>query len=167
MSSISPAILLPSAERAASGVRVRRVKASDIAAVISLDARVTKLPKPEYWTDVYQRYGKQRPEQNFFLVAERSGRKGRRMVGFMVGEIRAWEFGSAPCGWVFALSIEPEERLLGAGSALFEAMAGQFRKAGVAKMRTMVARDSRLPMLFFRSEGMSAGPYIQLEKEIA
>jgi hypothetical protein len=84
----------------------------------------------------------------------------------MVGEIRAWEFGSAPCGWVFALSIEPEERLSGAGTALFEAMAGKFRQAGVEKMRTMVARDSRLPMLFFRGEGMRAGPYIQLEKEI-
>jgi len=31
----------------------------------------------------------------------------------------------------------------------------------------MVARDSRLPMMFFRSEGLVAGPYIQLEKEIA
>ena len=33
-------------------------------------------------------------------------------------------------------------------------------------MRTMVARDSRLPLLFFRSEGMMAGPYIQLEKDL-
>jgi hypothetical protein len=33
-------------------------------------------------------------------------------------------------------------------------------------MRTMVARDGRLPLLFFRSEGMIAGPYIQLEKDL-
>jgi GNAT superfamily N-acetyltransferase len=134
--------------------------------VISLDARVTKLPKPTYWADVYRRYGTQQLDRNFFLVAERPSRKGRRLVGFMVGEIRAWEFGSAPCGWVFALSIEPEERLSGAGSVLFETMAAEFRKAGIEKMRTMVARDNQLPMLFFRSEGMTAGPYIQLEKEI-
>jgi hypothetical protein len=30
----------------------------------------------------------------------------------------------------------------------------------------MVARDNRLHLLFFRSEGMMAGPYIQLEKEL-
>jgi GNAT superfamily N-acetyltransferase len=166
MPSNSAAILLPLSGRTSDAFRVRRVKGSDIAAVISLDARVTKLPKPDYWADVYRRYGRQRLEQNFFLVAERGSRKRRQVVGFMVGEIRAWEFGSAPCGWVFALSIEPEERLSGAGTALFEAMAGEFRKAGVEKMRTMVARDSRLPMLFFRGEGMRAGPYIQLEKEI-
>jgi len=30
----------------------------------------------------------------------------------------------------------------------------------------MVARDGLLPLLFFRSEGMMAGPYIQLEKDL-
>jgi len=34
-------------------------------------------------------------------------------------------------------------------------------------MRTMVARDHRWHLMFFRSEGMTAGPYIQLECEIA
>ena len=38
--------------------------------------------------------------------------------------------------------------------------------AGVSKMRTMVARDGHLPLLFFRSEGMIAGPYTQLEKDL-
>jgi hypothetical protein len=37
----------------------------------------------------------------------------------------------------------------------------------VTKLRTMVARDHPLPMRFFRGEGMVAGPYIQLEKDIA
>jgi hypothetical protein len=33
-------------------------------------------------------------------------------------------------------------------------------------MRTMVARDNRLHLLFFRSAGMVAGPYLQLEKDL-
>jgi hypothetical protein len=36
----------------------------------------------------------------------------------------------------------------------------------MSKMRTMVARDNRLHSLFFRGEGMMAGPYIQLEKDL-
>jgi hypothetical protein len=52
------------------------------------------------------------------------------------------------------------------GRALLYAISSEFKKAGVSKMRTMVARDARLPMLFFRSEGMMAGPYIQLEKDL-
>ena len=148
-------------------VRVRRVRAADIPHVIGLDTRVTKLAKAEYWNDVFRRYGKQRLHERFFLVAEsRATKASARVLGFIIGEIRAWEFGSTPCGWVFALSVEPEMRLQSIGNALFEAISNEFKKAGVSKMRTMVARDGRLPMLFFRSEGMMAGPYIQLEKDL-
>lgn len=148
-------------------VRVRRVQAADIPHVVALDARITKFAKAEYWNDAFRRYGKRRPHERFFLVAKyRLDRTDSRVLGFIIGEIRAWEFGSMPCGWVFALSVEPEMRLRGVGSALLEAVSGEFKKAGVGKMRTMVARDARLPLLFFRSEGMMAGPYIQLEKDI-
>jgi len=147
----------------AQAVSVRRVRAADMDKVVALDAQVTKLPKPDYWSDVFTRYGKQRPTERFFLVAEAPD---SRLAGFIVGEVRAWEFGSTPCGWVFALSVAPDVRLAGAGSALLDAISAEFRQAGVDKMRTMVARDAQLPMLFFRSEGMMAGPYIQLEKDL-
>ncbi|MBZ0146980.1 MAG: GNAT family N-acetyltransferase [Pseudorhodoplanes sp.] len=148
-------------------VRVRRVQAADIPHVIALDTRVTRLAKATYWNDIFHRYGKQRRHERFFLVAEnRTRRVESRVLGFIIGEIRAWEFGSAPCGWVFALSVEPKMRLHGIGSAMLDAISVEFKKAGVSKMRTMVARDGRLPLLFFRGEGMMAGPYIQLEKDL-
>jgi ribosomal protein S18 acetylase RimI-like enzyme len=148
-------------------VRVRRVQAADIPYVIGLDTRVTKLAKAEYWNDVFVRYGKRRLHERFFLVAEsRVDKADPHVLGFIIGEIRAWEFGSTPCGWVFALSVEPEARLQSVATDLFEAISNEFKKAGVSKMRTMVARDAQLPMLFFRSEGMMAGPYIQLEKDL-
>ena len=148
-------------------VLVRRVKVTDIPQVIALDARVTRLPKAEYWSEVFRRYGKRRWHERFFLVAEnRKNLLGTSVVGFIIGEIRAWEFGSSPCGWVFALSVAPEARLHGIGSALLDKISVEFKKAGVDKIRTMVARDGRLPLSFFRSKGMMAGPYIQLEKDL-
>jgi len=110
---------------------------------------------------------KQRLRERFFLVAEGcTDGADSHVLGFIIGEVRAWEFGSTPCGWVFALSVEPEMRLQSVATELFEAISNEFKKAGVGKMRTMVARDAHLPMLFFRSEGMMAGPYIQLEKDL-
>ena len=92
--------------KADTAVRVRRVQAADIPQVIGLDTRVTRLAKAEYWNDVFRRYGKQRLDERFFLVAEnRTGKAKPRVLGFIIGEIRAWEFGSTPCGWVFALSV--------------------------------------------------------------
>jgi len=154
-------------ETISAGLQVRRVQAADIPQVIALDTRVTKLAKPDYWNDVYRRYGKRRLHERFFLIAQnRINRTDPTVLGFIIGEIRAWEFGSTPCGWVFALSVEPNTRLQGIGCALLEAISREFKKAGVGKMRTMVERGAQLPLLFFRSEGMMAGPYIQLEKDL-
>jgi ribosomal protein S18 acetylase RimI-like enzyme len=155
------------ASKADAAVRVRRVKASDMANVIALDAHITKLPKADYWNDVFRRYGRQRLNERFFLVAEDRAEPGDpHLLGFIIGELRAWEFGSEPCGWVFALSVDPDARLQGSGRALLDAISAEFKKAGVNKMRTMVERNTILQMLFFRSAGMMAGPYLQLEKDL-
>ena len=151
--------------RAKSPVTVRRVRTGDIEHVIALDRRVTGLAKPDYWRDIFDRYGKRRLEERFFLIAEPSDQKSRLpILGFIIGEVRVWEFGSEPCGWVFALSVDARARLRGVGQALFAAISDEFRKAGVKKMRTMVVRDNLLHLMFFRGEGMMAGPYIQLER---
>ena len=139
----------------------------DVPGVVALDERVTGLAKPGYWQDVFERYGRRRLHERMFLVAQQpcTGRPAP-LLGFVVGEVRAWEFGSAPCGWVLVLSVEPRARLHGIGRALLDVLAEEFRAAGMTKMRTMVARDNRLHLLFFRSEGMMAGPYLQLEKDL-
>lgn len=143
---------------------IRRVQMDDLGGIIALDQRVTGLAKRGYWREILNSHGRDRRSERFFLVAET--REQKDLIGFIIGEIRAWEFGSAPCGWILALSVAPEARLHGVGEALFEAISAEFKKGGVDKMRTMVARDNRLHLLFFRGEGMIAGPYIELEKDL-
>ncbi|HUX73241.1 MAG TPA: GNAT family N-acetyltransferase [Steroidobacteraceae bacterium] len=155
----------PQAGERADAFVVRAAERADVAAVTALDERITGLAKSAHWLELYDRQKKAGQHAGIFLVAIGGGAPVR-LFGFIVGEIRAWEFGSAPCGWVYALSVDPGSRLQGVGEALLETMAEEFRAAGIAKMRTMVSRDNLLPMLFFRGEGMMAGPYIQLEKDL-
>ncbi len=89
-------------------MRVRRVQVADIPQIIALDAQVTKLAKADYWNDVFSRYGKRRPHERFFLVAELPGEGVRPcVVGFIIGEIRAWEFGSATDSRVLSATNKP------------------------------------------------------------
>lgn len=146
---------------------IRRVRESDLDHVIDLDARVTGQAKPDYWRDIFERYATRRLDERFFLIAQGPGADTEYPVlGYIVGEVRGWEFGSEPCGWIFAFSVEPGTRQQGVGEHLFQAMSRAFKSAGITTMRTMVARQNQLHMAFFRSEGMVAGPYIQLEMEI-
>lgn len=140
-------------------LKVRPAEPSDVPAVIALDAETTGLEKPAYWSDLFERYGR-RTQDRFFLIAEH----GEQPVGFIVGEVRAWEFGSPPSGWIFAINVKPGTRLLGVGSHLFDSICACFRLAGVQKVRTMLSKEATLLMSFFRSQGMRAGPFIELEK---
>ncbi len=157
----------PAAEGVGNTVKIRAAVEADLGPVASLDERVTGIGKLDYWHDIYERYSTRRTQQRFFLVAEPAQpMPGRSILGYIVGAVRAWEFGSEPCGWIFAFSVDPDSRLQGLGEHLFEAISDKFMAAGITTMRTMVARDNQLHMAFFRSEGMTAGPYIQLEKEL-
>ena len=57
----------------------------------------------------------------------------------------------------------PDDRLRKVGSRLFETVCRRFRESGVKTVRTMLARDDGLNMVFFRSQGMMGGTFIQLE----
>jgi ribosomal protein S18 acetylase RimI-like enzyme len=140
-------------------VRVRPAEPADLTDVVALDSENTGISKVAYWKDRFDWYAGRHPER-FFLVAE----KGGELLGFIVGEVRAWEFGSPPSGWIFAVQVRSSARLHGLGTMLYDAICVRFRKAGVHHVRTMVAKDAQLLLSFFRSLGMIAGPFLQLEK---
>jgi ribosomal protein S18 acetylase RimI-like enzyme len=147
-----------------SAVTVRPVRRTDLDQVIAIDATVTGLEKRSYWERVYRRYGlASGRDQRHFLVAL----AGERVVGFLIGEVRDWEFGSPPCGWVFAIDVDPAARQGGVGAQLLAELSERFRRAGVIKLRTLLARDNTLVLSFFRSQGMMAGPLIPLEMDLA
>ena len=142
-------------------IHIRRASVSDLPAITTFDERSDKDANPGYWQEMFARYGDDHDTQ-LFLVCEQES----EIVGFIIGEVRDWEFGSRPCGWVFALGVRPDVRLGGVASRLYAAICEFFKVAGVDKVRTMVARQNNDFHSFFRSQGMMAGPYIQLEKDL-
>ena len=155
---------LPStaAPAASSALSIRAVRRGDLNAVIEMDAMVTGLEKRDYWSSLYRRYADAVATGRHFLVATVND----KVVGFVIGEVRDWEFGSPPCGWVFAIDVRPDARLSGTATELLHAICQGFRKAGVSKVRTLLSRDNTLILSFFRSQGMMIGPFIPLEMDL-
>jgi len=158
--SVEPARRLASAGDAAPSIR--EATAADLDQIIAIDAEITGLKKVDYWFEVFHRYGSRARQQRHFLVAESDG----RIEGFILGEIRDWEFGEPPCGWVFGISVRPGARLGGIGTRLLDALCAGFKRAGVTKVMTLLARENTLVMSFFRAHGMMAAPFLALEREI-
>jgi len=142
-------------------MNIREVSAADVDAIIDIDSEISEAVKPQYWRDTVEKYHR-KEEAGFFLVAEQA----ERVVGFIIGEIRAWEFGSSPCGWVFVIGVKRDQRLRGVGTRMLDALCQCFRRRGITRVRTMIARQDHELLAFFRSHGMLAGPYQQLEKSL-
>lgn len=141
--------------------KIRKARRADLAQVVAIDARITGIRKPAYWAGILRRYGGREPGRYFLVLTE-----GTKVQGYIVGEIRDWEFGSPPCGWVFGIGVRPDARLRGAGTRLLDAVCEAFRARGVSTVRTLLARDNALVLAFFRSQGLMAAPFIALETSL-
>jgi ribosomal protein S18 acetylase RimI-like enzyme len=146
----------------APAVAVRPARPADLPSIVALDAEATGMRKAAYWKERFSWYTRDHRDR-FFLVAERAG----HVSGFILGDIRAWEFGSPPSGWIFGINVKRSERLHGIGTLLCDAICARFRGAGVEMVRTMPSRDAQLVMAFFRGQGFVAGPFVLLEKRLS
>lgn len=155
---------MPRQDQEAITVTIRPASLRDASDIVALDDHVTGENKAAFWTDILTRYsGDSAADERFFLVAEAGD---GQLAGFIVGEIRAWEFGSPPCGWVIALNVNPQLRERGIGTQLFDALGEEMSALGITTIRTMVRRDDKVNLSFFRGEGLAAGPYIELERHL-
>ncbi len=117
-------------------VRVRPLDELDIGGVVRIDERITGQYRPDFWEHRVTFYLRRDPEAS--RVAEIDG----KVVGFMLGDVRAGEFGiEQPSGWIERFGIDPDHRGRDLGKQMFDEIVGHFRAQGATAVRTLV--DSR------------------------
>ncbi len=140
--------------------RVRLLAKRDLEDVIRIDAIHTGAEQPEYWTRLFREFlGRSPGHTRVGLAAEVGG----IVAAFLFAEVRAFEFGSEPCGWILEVGVDPSFERVGIASALLDDAVQRLRATGVTKVRTMVRRNNVPVLTFFRTNGFSGGPYVQLE----
>jgi ribosomal protein S18 acetylase RimI-like enzyme len=144
-------------------LKLRELERKDLSEVARIDAVRTGLLKKDYWTEVFK---------DFFDSTDGSLRIGLAaegesgLAGYLLGEVRAFEFGSGACGWIFAVATDVPYARTGVASGLLAETSRRFREAGVTRLRTMVRRNDIPVLSFFRSNGFAGGPYVQLELDL-
>lgn len=147
---------------------VRNLRREDLEDVVRIDGEHTGETKPEYWRDVFAEFfGQRRRPMSVGLCVEGAGVEGPDgLRGYLLGEVRAVEFGSEPCGWVFAVGVHREDLRKGIATALLAEAVSRFKSMGVGCVRTMVRRNDVPILSFFRHCGFEGGPYAQLELDL-
>ncbi len=144
-----------------SSVRVRPADELDLDAITTIDERITGQYRPDNWERRLTYYLRRDPLSP--LVAELDG----RVVGFMLGELRAGEFGfDDTTGWVEVLGVDPDCRGLGVGQKLADGMFEHFRNSGAVAVRTLVDTERGDLLQFFSRVGFEPAPLSALFKRL-
>jgi ribosomal protein S18 acetylase RimI-like enzyme len=143
------------------GVILRPVSELDIEAVCAIDEKLSGKDRPGEWERRISYYIRRDPELSLVAV------EGKRVVGFMLGEVRAGEFGlEEPAGWIEVLGVDPECQGRSVGKKLLEGMLAGFKARGAKAVRTLVNEGGQKELLgFFEAGGFKSTPIRTLERK--
>ena len=142
-------------------VRVRSLDELDIGSIVRIDERLTGIYRPDIWERRVGYYLRRDPEAS--RVAEVDG----KVVGFMLGDLRAGEFGiEDPSGWVERFGIDPDYRGRDLGRQLYGAITRHFEERGATMVRTMVDERDGSVAGFLTALGLAPSPFKALESRL-
>ncbi len=139
-------------------VTVRRMHTQDTESVLRIDEKITGRPCEAQWESRIIDALARNPLG--CLVAEAEG----RVVGFILADIRGWEFAIPKSGWIEIVGVDPEYHGKGVARALIEKLGIYFRNQNVERVMTMVNWNDGGLVGFFRALGFERSEFIILEK---
>jgi ribosomal protein S18 acetylase RimI-like enzyme len=145
----------------ATEVAIRPVDELDIEEIAAIDEGIGGRYRPEVWEKRIFYYLRRDPEGSFVATAR------GKVVGFMLGEVRAGEFGmEEPTGWVEVLGVDPGFQGRAIGRQLAAAMLDRFRAQGAHRVQTLVDQGRPQIESFFTALGFRAAPVKALALEL-
>ncbi|MBI5577173.1 MAG: GNAT family N-acetyltransferase [Deltaproteobacteria bacterium] len=139
-------------------VTVRRMSPQDTESILKINEKITGRPHEAQWESRIIDLLARNPLG--CLVAESEG----TVVGFVLGDIRGWEFAIPKSGWIEIVGVDPDCQGKGVARALIEKLGIYFRNHNVEQVLTMVNWNDAGLVGFFRALGFERSEFIVLEK---
>jgi ribosomal protein S18 acetylase RimI-like enzyme len=147
-----------------SAIRIRLMTADDFDAVVGIDAKVLKAPRPEYYAAKFEKLFKSVDYLPTSLVAEQ---EDGTVVGFVMGELFMGEYGIYQQeASLDTIGIDPDHQREGIGKLLIDEFMDHCKRIGVKKMNTLVNLDDAKMIHFFSKNRFNPSKTINLERNL-
>lgn len=139
-------------------LKIRSIEARDLERVKAIDLALVGPNRALSWPLTAEaNWWVKRPMLNF--VAEANN----QVEGFLLGDIRAVEYGMDKSGWIDVIGIAPEYQGKGIGKKLVEAFCDECQKAGV-KVRVVIRGDDEHLIDFWTAVEFHRGKLVNYER---
>jgi len=136
-----------------STIKIRLMKADDFDAVVGIDEKVLKAPRPEYYEMKFEKLFNSKDYLPTSLVAEE---EDGTLAGFIMGELYMGEYGIfQEEATLDTIGVDPDYQHKGIGEQLISEFLDHLRALGVQKINTLVDRNDSKLMHFFNTNQFS------------
>lgn len=139
---------------------IRDMRKEDIETIVDIDRRIVGKARAVSWQNQVETYLGSVPFK--CLVGEIEG----DVVGFLLGDIRGWELGMTPTGWLEVIGVSPEHQGNGIGRKLVAAFMDYCRSSRVKSVHALVRADDKRLTHFLEAAGFRRGNLLDLEQEV-
>ena len=144
-------------------IKFRLMNTDDFDAVVSIDEKVFKASRPEYYELKFEKLFRSKEYLPTSLVAEESD---GTVVGFVMGELYMGEYGISQEGATLdTIGVDPSYQHKGIGARLINEFMDHLRDLNVQKVNILVDRnDSKLMHFFSANQFSPSKTIINLER---
>jgi ribosomal protein S18 acetylase RimI-like enzyme len=143
----------------AAAVHIRKMTPADVRAILAIDEKIVGEHRSASWQQRIDRY-----LEIYYPPVCQVAEVGGRVVGFILGDVRGWEYGLRAGGWIDIMGVDPEYQKQGIGRMLVTAFVEQCHQEGIKAVHVMVRAEDNPMQSFFRSVGFQRGRLMEMEK---
>ncbi|MBI2887991.1 MAG: GNAT family N-acetyltransferase [Chloroflexi bacterium] len=142
-------------------VTIRRMEPRDEKYVIAIDQKIVGAERAESWPQRVFAY-LERYYPPISHVAEVQG----RVVGFIIGDVRGWEYGMPSGAWIDIMGVDPDYQGRGLGRQLIAAFVQQCREQKIRSVHAWTRDGDDRLQRFFSSQDFRRGNLVEYALEV-
>ena len=141
-------------------IKIRPLELDDRKAIFEIQEAITKHKAEKDWEQLVEGYIKNSGDTSLVAVVD------GKVVGFMLGDLKAYCFGASRSGWIEVIGVHPRHMGSGIGKKLGNELIKIFRNKKVKHIFPSVRWDSGDLITFFKSIGFDRSNFTNLERKL-